>query len=431
METSKWNGQLFSKTRSLFGGLAGGRAEGASVRRMRSRYARPCLERLEDRAVPSTFMVTNVADSGSGSLRQAILDANAHPGADVIRFSIGTGARTINVGSTTGAPLPAITGAVTIDATTQPGFNGTPLITLDGARAGSRASGLVLTGSNITVEGFVIRNFAQDGVLLKDQATNDTIGGTVTGQGNIILGNGNDGVEIVGPKATGNTVEGNFIGTDPRGGTPAAAAANKSDGVLVRNGASGNTVGGTSLGAANVISGNGNDGVEIVNSGTTNNRVQGNFIGTDSSGTTAVPNKEDGILIRTGASGNIIGGTNSGAGNTISGNGNDGVEIVGEGTTKNLLQGNSISFNKFDGVLIRDGAAANTVGGSAAAANFIFGNGKDGVEIVGAGTNGNVVTQNFIGIDHFGNKVANKFKAIEVRNGASGNTTTPHTVFGS
>jgi hypothetical protein len=80
------------------------------TRRPRSRArCRPRLELLEDRTLPSTFLVSNVADNGAGSLRQAILDANAHAGADVIDFAIGSGVQTIPVGSTTGTPLPTIT----------------------------------------------------------------------------------------------------------------------------------------------------------------------------------------------------------------------------------------------------------------------------------------------------------------------------------
>src|SRR6185369_974091 len=85
----------------------------------------------------SIFVVTNTADSGAGSLRQAILNANATPGRDVIQFSIpGSGAHTI----TPLAPLPTITGAVWIDGTTQPGFNGLPLIELNGVQAGAGAN---------------------------------------------------------------------------------------------------------------------------------------------------------------------------------------------------------------------------------------------------------------------------------------------------
>jgi hypothetical protein len=83
--------------------------------------------------------VTNAADSGAGSLRQAILDANATGGADVIAFDIpGSGVQTIAPAS----PLPAVTDPLTIDGTTQPGYAGAPLIELDGLGAGQGVTGL-------------------------------------------------------------------------------------------------------------------------------------------------------------------------------------------------------------------------------------------------------------------------------------------------
>src|SRR5439155_26949600 len=123
--------------------------------RGRSRTYRPKLEHLEDRCLPSTFTVLNTNDSGAGSLRQAILDANAAAGADVINFNIdGGGVQTIAPTSI----LPQITGAVTIDGTTQPGFAGSPIIELNGASA-SAFAGLNITAGNSTVRGLVINRF--------------------------------------------------------------------------------------------------------------------------------------------------------------------------------------------------------------------------------------------------------------------------------
>ena len=82
---------------------------------------------------PPIYTVTSTADSGAGSLREAIDYVDAHGGATTIAFAIGTGQQTIDVLS----PLPAITAPVTIDGTTQPGYSGTPLIELDGAGAGT------------------------------------------------------------------------------------------------------------------------------------------------------------------------------------------------------------------------------------------------------------------------------------------------------
>jgi titin len=431
MSTPKWINDLFNKTASAFADrLAAGRPKGPSSQPTRKRHSRPRLEVLEDRAVPAVLIVTSAADSGAGSLRAAITAADRMSGLVTIDFSIGA-AGSAHIISLKSA-LPAITGTVTIDGASQGGigYTGPALIELNGTFAGSGTSGLVLTGQNSTIDGLIIEHFAQDGILLKGNATGNTIGGTTAGTGNVISANRNDGIEIVGSGAASNVVAGNFIGTTPSG---TAATGNSFDGILIRNGASNNTIGGTSLAAANVISGNGNDGIEIVNTGTSNNLVEGNFIGTNLTGTGAVANKFDGVLIRTGASSNTIGGSSSGASNVISGNGNDGVEIVNIGTSNNLVDGNFVGTdvtgsaalaNRFDGVIIRTGATSNTVGGtSAGTGNIISGNGNDGVEIVNAGTTKNLIQGNTIGAQVDGSSaLANKAAGVMVRNGAANNT---------
>jgi hypothetical protein len=114
------------------------------------------LEALEDRLALSTFLVTSTADAGPGSLRQAVLDANAATGANAVAFDIGGGGvQTIQPASA----LPGITQPVTIDGTTQPGFAGSPLIVLNGSQAGRDANGLTITAGNCTVRGLVINSF--------------------------------------------------------------------------------------------------------------------------------------------------------------------------------------------------------------------------------------------------------------------------------
>ena len=135
-----------------------------------------------------------------------------------------------------------------------------------------------------------------------------------------------------------NVVEGNYIGTDVTG---RLALGNGYGGVTIQAGASKNIIGGTTAAARNLISGNTGSGVHLLYSGTTGNVVEGNYIGTDVTGTVALGNNE-GVAIYAGASGNLIGGTTPGAGNLISGNANYGVEISDSGTTSNLVQGNLI-----------------------------------------------------------------------------------------
>ncbi|MCG8404534.1 MAG: hypothetical protein MI923_04970, partial [Phycisphaerales bacterium] len=133
-------------------------------------------------ATPS-FTVTHTGDSGAGSLRQAILDANASPGTEVIDFNIpGAGPHTIQPLT----PLPTITDPVVIDGKTQPGCTGVPFIELDGSLAGS-ADGLLITAGSSTVRGLIINRFSGDGIELRTNGVNriecnyigTDVGGTV------------------------------------------------------------------------------------------------------------------------------------------------------------------------------------------------------------------------------------------------------------
>src|SRR5678809_1230600 len=119
------------------------------------------IEGLETRTLLSTYTVTNTNDSGSGSLRQAILDSNKHSGADLIRFAIGSGAKTI----TPRSALPGVMDTTTVDATTQPGYSGKPLIQLNGSNVTS-GPGLIVYGANSTVRGFAINRFGGNGIML-------------------------------------------------------------------------------------------------------------------------------------------------------------------------------------------------------------------------------------------------------------------------
>ena len=129
-----------------------------------------------------------------------------------------------------------------------------------------------------------------------------------------------DGVDIGGGGgvATGNVVEGNYDSANAAG---TAALPNGGDGIKIGLGATNNTIGGTVSGARNIISGNVGDGVVISGSGTTGNLVEGNYIGTNAAGTAALGNATDGVQVSSGATGNTIGGTANGAANVISGNG--------------------------------------------------------------------------------------------------------------
>ena len=176
--------------------------------------------------------------------------------------------------------------------------------------------------------------------------TGNTIGGTTADAGNVISGNAGDGVDISGAGTSGNILVGDFIGTNA-GGTAAIANA---DGVDIEGTAGSNTIGGSTLGARDVISGNTLYGVEIGVNGTQNNSagsvVEGDYIGTDVTGNVALGNA-DGISTE-GTSDNTIGGTASGAGNVIAGN--DGTSFAEDGSqvalasSSNLVEGNLIGL---------------------------------------------------------------------------------------
>ncbi len=234
--------------------------------------------------------VINTNDSGTGSLRQAILNANAATAASTITFAIpGSGVQVINVGSTTATPLPTLTSAIILDATTQPNYSGTPLIELNGAAAGAGANGLTITAGGSTVKGLDINQF----------------------QGN--------GIFITGAAAIGNLVEDNYIGTDPTGTVPSP---NGGNGVFIANGAQSNIIG------QNVISGNLAYGVEIDKTVLQNppptsfNIVTGNFIGTNGDGAAGLGNQAGGVYLDNEPNNTV-------AGNVISGNNADGILIAG------------------------------------------------------------------------------------------------------
>lgn len=340
----------------------------------------------------ATYTVTNTNDSGAGSLRQAITDANANVGADTIAFAIGSGAQTIALSSA----LPTITEQVTIDGWTQTGFAGTPLIRIDGNGAAG-ASGLVLSGASdfSIIRGLVITRFAVDGILVQSGADNITIrgnwigtsgtgstgmgnsddgidlassgaviGGTGANDRNVITHNADEGITIVGSGTTGHLIQGNYIGVDPDGAT---GNGNTDVGIAIISG-SGNTIGGTTTAARNVISRN-FEGIEI---NTANNVVQGNYIGTDAGGTLNRGNRsDDGVEIQGSSTGNTIGGTVAGAGNLIAYNFLNGVNVVnGSG---HAILGNQIHSNTTLGInLGTAGVTSNDTGDGDSGANNLI-----------------------------------------------------------
>ena len=199
-----------------------------------------------------------------------------------------------------------------------------------------RGAGTAALGN---VNGVIIAIGAADNWV----GVNPVYGPENAGQGNVISGNSNQGVWIESAGTTGNVVAGNDIGTTAVG---TAALANGVDGVLINSGASADTIGGTVAGARNIISGNGTHGVEIDNPAT-DNLVEGNYIGTDITGTVALGNGVSGGSAGVYVSGasNTIGGTVAGAGNVIAGSGSYGIRLTTSTATGNLVEGNEIGTN--------------------------------------------------------------------------------------
>ncbi len=268
----------------------------------------------------ATFTVANTNDSGPGSLRQAILDANANAGADLIDFNIpGAGVHTI----TPTSELPPITDTATIDGYTQPGASPNTqlasddavlLIEINGESAGD-SDGLIVEGvTGVTIRGLVINRFSS----------------------NIVLGGGNH-------------LEGCFIGTDPTG----AVARSRASALGVSAG--GSTIGGTLPSQRNVISGN--NGTGIYHSGGWPSVIQGNFIGIDATGTIGLPNSINVDVVYGSA---VIGGpaTPAGAppGNVISGSASYGVSTTSFRGSTVTIQGNLIGTNASGTAAIPNGS---------------------------------------------------------------------------
>jgi hypothetical protein len=273
-------------------------------------------------AVATTFTVTNTNDSGDGSLRQAIIDANdnANPTErDTIDFDIPASDPNCNASGvctiTPASALPTISEPVTIDGYTQPGASPNTLATGTDAALKIELSGrlrtindvwhgITITGSNSVVKGLIIN----DGW--------------------------NTGIQICCAGANGNHIEGNYIGTDASG---TLDRGNRAEGVWIID-SSNNVVGGTSPDARNVLSGNGAGvfGAGVFLSGRQgDNRIQGNYIGTDANGNGGLGN---GIGIGNNTSpNNLVGGTSAAARNVITSNEGDGVHTVNSRILRNSI----------------------------------------------------------------------------------------------
>ncbi len=423
----------------------------APAARRRSR-GRLFLEALEDRAVPAAITVTLATDplgahTGT-SLRDAIRAVDA--GSDnVIQFNIpGTGAQVIQLQKA----LPALTQAVTIDGTTQPGYSGTPLIGLTPASSSVSGGGLRFTGGAATVEGLAIFGFKGFGLRFDNGGNNNVVsdyvgvtpGGTASGNGqagvvfdhanndvvssSTISNNAHRGIYVdgsahvtIGGTGTGNTISANgasrpyAAGIAILDGSWDVTVSNNTltgNGRGIRVGSSGSTLPtGSNYSitvASNTIKGSTTQGV-LVDTGSANVLLQGNDVegnGLNPTGSSSATHPTSaGIAILQGSSNVMVSGI------TLTGNGG-GIRVMDSGNTlpsgstySISLENNTITGNTTQGVLVSN--SVNVLVGGTGAGNTVSSNGVSsptsaGIAILKGSSNvmvsGNTLTGNGRGI---------------------------------
>jgi parallel beta-helix repeat protein len=405
----------------------------------------------------NTFTVANTSDSGTGSLRAAISNANAYPGAHSIVFNIpladagyiaSQGVWKINLTST----LPILNHSnVTIDGTTQTAFAGNtnlygPEIMLDGGNAvwadfafhfyncsGCTVKGLIIGGFVVGIQisgASAQNNFITGNYIGCNYNATDTLGNThgiyilagphhnYIGGGpserNIISGNNHTGMRIV--NSNYNVIQGNYVGLNRTGN----AALRNYDGISIEGTSKYNLIGGYTSDERNYVSGNVAYGIPVFGAGCNYNIIAGNYVGTDISGTQAIPNTY-GVLFDDGASYNLLGGRETGAGNLLSGNSAYGLFIYNFGTMKDTIIGNLIGTDytgtqalpNANGIVIDGPSFYHTID-----SNVISGNSQNGISIHIAGSDSNIVINNKIGTDITGLlPVPNQFDGIRIGEG--------------
>lgn len=404
----------------------------------------------------TTFIVINTNNSGSGSLRYAIQMASISNGPHSIVFNIPT--TDPNYNSTTGVwlikPLTTfdyiIKGNITIDGTTQTTNQGDknplgPEIVLDGTNNTINYCFSIVNVPGTIIKGFNIRNFmygiqiygtsslnsvitgnyigtnevASDtagnyiGIEIISGADNTTIGGNTLAERNIVSGNEHIGIRLLDVKNC--IVKGNYVGVD-RTGTSALA---NYDGVSLEGATKFCTIGGTTPEERNIISGNVAYGLPIFGAGAEGNQLIGNYIGTDVTGTVAIPNTY-GVLFDDGSFNNTLGGNTAAKRNILSGNSAYGVFIYNMGTHSNIVQGNYIGTD-INGTTAIPNAVGIVVDGAAYKhhidSNIISGNLQQGIYINITGSDSTLIIKNKIGVDKNGNPLGNGSDGIRISQG--------------
>ncbi|MBI2423566.1 MAG: DUF5011 domain-containing protein [Candidatus Hydrogenedentes bacterium] len=297
-------------------------------------------------------LLANPGPDGFRSLRESIIAANNHAGADTISF-LAEG--TIVLGSA----LPALT-----DPTGGTAINGDGMITLDGSDLSGSLAGLRIVSADNRISGLTLIHFPADGI------------------------------SILGASASNNIIEGCNIGNDGVQSFP-----NDGNGVLIGAGADANLVGGSNAEARNILSGNMVTGVTIQDAGTQNNVVAGNFIGLNAAGVNALGNGSYGVLLSNGATLTTIGGASAAEGNVIAGNQRNGIFVIDAGTDNSVIRFNTVGASQFGVAVANRGdgiQVLTTPRNTLIQQNTILGNTNAGVRIQGAGATGHQITRNAI-----------------------------------
>jgi hypothetical protein len=417
-------------------------------KRRSSRTPAALIESLEDRLLLAVFTVTNTSDSGPGSLRAALQQSDASPGIDTIAFNITSADKTIHASAGFDC-----WNAVIIDGTTQPGYAGKPLVRVDGAGTAAGTDGFRL-GGGCTLKGLSITGFGGEGIGLATgtgaggnavQANwigvtpsgaaapnagqgigvytpGNLIGGPNKGDGNLISANAGYAVWIMGGifgnDAPSNIVQNNLIGTTADG----LSSLGTYNGIGIQNSPNNQLLANVIAGAQEIQPNSGGDGILLSGAKTTGTIIKANYIGTDITGTKALPNQQYGIEIQT--ANNVIGGASPADRNIISGNLKAGVIFYQSNAAGNLVQGNYIGTdvtgtkalgNAQQGVAFAESAGSNTIGGTAAGAgNTIASNGDVGIAMFPG--NGEIIQGNRIGIGVGGQALGNKSYGIVAYN---------------
>ncbi|EHR72505.1 hypothetical protein BurJ1DRAFT_3700 [Burkholderiales bacterium JOSHI_001] len=360
-----------------------------------------------------TITFSGVSNINLGALLPQITDQvsiNGTSAGGTPGVTINAGAVTIGLDLVAGSDGSTVRGLVLQNFSSRGLFvEGAKNITIAGNYIGTDATGNFAAGNFVGIDLF--------------NAGGSVVGGSAAADRNVISGNNNIGLNITGAGSTGIVVKGNYIGTTAAG---TGDLGNTNHGIYV-NAASGVTIGGSAAGEGNIISGQNFSGVTL-DTGASGVTVLGNLIGLNAAGTGTIANSSHGIWIL--GANNTIGGTSTGARNVISGNGVLGIRLSGASATGNTILGNYIGTgangttdlgNAEDGIQLDTGASNNTIGGTATGArNIIAGNNNAGIALDDAATTGNIILGNWIGVGSNGTTLlANSHNGINV-NSATG-----------